>query len=120
MGARPLRRAIQRYIEDPLADEVLRAGSITPGTTVVVERDESGDEEDKPLKLKLVKPRKPRAKKKEPAAVGARGDDEPEVRSGRRRAEGRRLGPARRRRARRRRRGRVAPGGVAADPPQSM
>ena len=25
MGARPLRRAIQRYIEDPLADEVLRA-----------------------------------------------------------------------------------------------
>ena len=79
MGARPLRRAIQRYIEDPLADEVLRAGSITPGTTVVVERDESGDEEDKPLKLKMVKPRKPRAKKKEPAAVGARGDDEPEV-----------------------------------------
>ena len=26
MGARPLRRAIQRYIEDPLADEVLKAG----------------------------------------------------------------------------------------------
>ena len=26
MGARPLRRAIQRYIEDPLADEVLRQG----------------------------------------------------------------------------------------------
>ena len=25
MGARPLRRAIQRYIEDPLADEVLQA-----------------------------------------------------------------------------------------------
>ena len=25
MGARPLRRAIQRYIEDPLADFVLRA-----------------------------------------------------------------------------------------------
>ena len=33
MGARPLRRAIQRYIEDPLADEVLKAGpdSIDPG-----------------------------------------------------------------------------------------
>ena len=27
MGARPLRRAIQRYIEDPLADFVLRAGA---------------------------------------------------------------------------------------------
>ena len=25
MGARPLRRAIQRYIEDPLADFVLRS-----------------------------------------------------------------------------------------------
>ena len=34
MGARPLRRAIQRYVEDPLADEVLRAGQMTPGSTV--------------------------------------------------------------------------------------
>ena len=81
MGARPLRRAIQRYIEDPLADEVLRAGEITTGTTVLVERDESGDDDDLPLKLKLVKPKKPRARKKEkePAGVGGRGgsDDEP-------------------------------------------
>ena len=51
MGARPLRRAIQRYIEDPLADEVLRHGEMVPGSTVMVERDPSGDEEDKPLKL---------------------------------------------------------------------
>jgi ATP-dependent Clp protease ATP-binding subunit ClpC len=79
MGARPLRRAIQRYIEDPLADEVLRAGDIIPGTTVLVERDTSGDEEDRPLKLKLVKPRKRPAKKKEPAAVGARGEDADEA-----------------------------------------
>ena len=49
MGARPLRRAIQRYIEDPLADEVLRQGEMTPGSTVMVARDASGDEEDKPL-----------------------------------------------------------------------
>ncbi len=81
MGARPLRRAIQRYIEDPLADEVLKAGDMTPGTTVNVERDEKGDEEDKPLKLKLVKPRKkptPKAKKDEPekVGVGAKGEDE--------------------------------------------
>jgi ATP-dependent Clp protease ATP-binding subunit ClpC len=78
MGARPLRRAIQRYIEDPLADEVLRAGpdTIVPGTTVLVERNEPGDAEDLPLKLKLVKPRKRTAKKKEPAAVGARGGAE--------------------------------------------
>ena len=32
MGARPLRRAIQRYVEDLLADEVLRAGEMTPGS----------------------------------------------------------------------------------------
>ena len=51
MGARPLRRAIQRYIEDPLADEVLRQGpdSIVPGSTVLVDRDEASDDEDRPL-----------------------------------------------------------------------
>src|SRR5687767_15071762 len=38
MGARPLRRAIQRYVEDPLADEVLKT-KMDPGSTVVVERD---------------------------------------------------------------------------------
>ena len=59
MGARPLRRAIQRFVEDPLADEVLRHGEITPSTTVLIERDPDGDEE-RPLKLKLVKPRKRR------------------------------------------------------------
>jgi ATP-dependent Clp protease ATP-binding subunit ClpC len=69
MGARPLRRAIQRYVEDPLADEVLRAGEMTPGSTVQVERDPKGDEEEHPLKLKIVKPRK-RAAKKEPEKVG--------------------------------------------------
>jgi ATP-dependent Clp protease ATP-binding subunit ClpC len=71
MGARPLRRAIQRYIEDPLADEVLRTGDIVPGTTVLVERDESSDDEDRPLKMKLVKPKKRPAKKREPVGVGA-------------------------------------------------
>ncbi len=78
MGARPLRRAIQRYIEDPLADEVLRAGPMESGTTVLVDRDEAGDEKDHPLKLKLVKPRK-RVRKnqeKEPVAVGAGTDED--------------------------------------------
>src|SRR5687768_3599299 len=50
MGARPLRRAIQRYIEDPLADEVLKGGGeIASGTTVLVERDGSENEDDNPL-----------------------------------------------------------------------
>ena len=36
-GARPLRRAIQRYIEDPLSEEVLR-GRFEPGDTIMVVR----------------------------------------------------------------------------------
>ncbi|MQA73846.1 MAG: AAA domain-containing protein [Solirubrobacterales bacterium] len=80
MGARPLRRAIQRYVEDPLADEVLRQGpdSIVSGTTVMVDRDPSGDEDDRPLSLKLIKPRKRPKKKdeepKEPVGVGAKSE----------------------------------------------
>src|SRR3978361_1979831 len=54
MGARPLRRAIQRYIEDPLADEVLRAGPMTPGSTVMFTRDASGDEDDQPLRVDVI------------------------------------------------------------------
>jgi ATP-dependent Clp protease ATP-binding subunit ClpC len=72
MGARPLRRAIQRYIEDPLADEVLRQGDIVPGTTVLVERDPTSDDDERPLKLKLVKPKKRQAKKREPVGVAAK------------------------------------------------
>jgi ATP-dependent Clp protease ATP-binding subunit ClpC len=80
MGARPLRRAIQRYVEDPLADEVLRQGEMTPGSTVMVSRDESGDEEDKPLSLEIIAPKKPKAKavekpKREKVGVGAKKDD---------------------------------------------
>jgi ATP-dependent Clp protease ATP-binding subunit ClpC len=37
MGARPLRRAIQRYIEDPLADYVL-GREMQPGSTILVSR----------------------------------------------------------------------------------
>ncbi len=88
MGARPLRRAIQRYIEDPLADEVLRQGQMTPGSTVMVKRDPSGDEDDRPLSLTIVKPKKPpRPKKSKPepekVGVGAKKDDGDEQRAGR-------------------------------------
>ncbi len=38
MGARPLRRAIQRLIEDPLADELLH-GTLTEGLVIVCDRD---------------------------------------------------------------------------------
>jgi ATP-dependent Clp protease ATP-binding subunit ClpC len=70
MGARPLRRAIQRYIEDPLADFVLKA-ELTPGATVMVEPAPDGD--DREMVLSIVEPEKP-----VPAAVGGRdgGDEE--------------------------------------------
>src|ERR1700729_186333 len=67
MGARPLRRAIQRYIEDPLADFVLRA-QVPAGSTVLVEPGEAGtDDED--VKLSVIEP----APKPTPVGVGAEG-----------------------------------------------
>ena len=44
MGARPLRRAIQRFIEDPLADFVL-GRELGPGSTILVDR-KNDDEVD--------------------------------------------------------------------------
>jgi ATP-dependent Clp protease ATP-binding subunit ClpC len=88
MGARPLRRAIQRYIEDPLADEVLKAGpeSIVSGTTVLVSRDESGDDEDQPLKLELIAPDKSIKQgeddDKQPVTVGGNAEEEDEPEDG--------------------------------------
>ncbi|MEE9450492.1 MAG: ATP-dependent Clp protease ATP-binding subunit [Ignavibacteriaceae bacterium] len=42
-GARPLRRAIQKYIEDPLAEEILR-GSFKEGTRIVAKHVENAEE----------------------------------------------------------------------------
>src|SRR4029079_5208348 len=74
-GARPLRRAIQHYIEDPLADFVL-GRSLKPGSTIMVDRkdDEEGgisaiDPADEPAPEKVTFP------PEEPAA--AAGDEEP-------------------------------------------
>ncbi|GAC1528948.1 MAG: ATP-dependent Clp protease ATP-binding subunit [Thermoleophilaceae bacterium] len=82
MGARPLRRAIQRYVEDPLADEVLRS-TASPGSTVEINRDDSGDGEPE-VKVSIIAPKR----KREAVGVGAKGTtgggegdlpDEPEV-----------------------------------------
>jgi ATP-dependent Clp protease ATP-binding subunit ClpB len=35
-GARPLKRAVQRYLQDPLADMILR-GEVKDGVTVAVD-----------------------------------------------------------------------------------
>src|ERR687883_574092 len=78
MGARPLRRAIQRYIEDPLADEVLRADNMEPGATVEVDRAETGDGEEPEVTITITAPKRS-PKKREPVTVGADGEAEAEA-----------------------------------------
>src|SRR3712207_1586763 len=70
MGARPLRRAIQRYIEDPLADFVLRS-ELEAGGTVLVEQAPEGSEEE--VKLSVIKPEP----KPTPVGVGGREEEAP-------------------------------------------
>ncbi|WP_051222115.1 ATP-dependent Clp protease ATP-binding subunit [Conexibacter woesei] len=77
MGARPLRRAIQRYIEDPLADFVLRAELVPGGTVMVDKAPEDRPEGDPEVTLSVVAPKKA----PKPVGVGAAegdasGDDE--------------------------------------------
>jgi ATP-dependent Clp protease ATP-binding subunit ClpC len=84
MGARPLRRAIQRYVEDPLADFVLRQ-QVPSGSTVMVDKpsEDGGGEGADEVKLTVIEP----APKPTPVAVGAGegaegeapGPDEPTV-----------------------------------------
>lgn len=52
-GARPLQRAIQKYVEDPLAEELLNA-EMKPGDTIVVEVDEKNAEKLKTIVKKAV------------------------------------------------------------------
>jgi ATP-dependent Clp protease ATP-binding subunit ClpC len=42
-GARPLKRAIQKYLEDPIAEEILK-GELTEGDTMEVDYDKEKDE----------------------------------------------------------------------------
>ena len=53
-GARPLRRAIQRLVQDPLAMQILE-GAILPGDHVRVDRDGSKDA----MRFERVQPKKP-------------------------------------------------------------
>ena len=90
MGARPLRRAIQRYIEDPLADFVLRA-QVPSGSTVMVDttgtdgtKDSEATTDGEPeVKLTVIEPQH-KPEEPTPVAVGAEGGaaDEGEPESG--------------------------------------
>jgi ATP-dependent Clp protease ATP-binding subunit ClpC len=66
MGARPLRRAIQYYVEDLLADEVL-AGAVPDGSTVLIDR-----KEDTTFMTLLAAKPKPKTKKE---MIGATNSD---------------------------------------------
>ncbi|MGD0167223.1 MAG: ATP-dependent Clp protease ATP-binding subunit [Gaiellaceae bacterium] len=76
MGARPLRRAIQRLIEDPLADYVLGA-ELMPGATLVVDRKKNSEDVD----IKIIagpepEPEPEPAPEPEKVAVSTDGADE--------------------------------------------
>jgi ATP-dependent Clp protease ATP-binding subunit ClpC len=78
MGARPLRRAIQRFIEDPLADFVL-GRSLKPGSTILVDRKEGADEE---VDISVIEPAEEELEKvtvppEEPRDEGESDDDSP-------------------------------------------
>src|SRR5919107_717578 len=86
MGARPLRRAIQRYIEDPLADEVLKS-TLEPGSTVEVDAGEKPEDgkTDPEVTINIVAP----DKKRTPVTVGGgkeseavEGGDQPQLTEG--------------------------------------
>src|SRR5262249_58806949 len=71
MGARPLRRAIQRLIEDPLADFVIRTQAPS-GSTVLVDVEqppEDGEKKKPEVTLSVIEP----APKPTPVGVGADG-----------------------------------------------
>jgi len=74
MGARPLRRAIQRHVEDPLADFVL-GRTLEPGSTILVSRKGETDEVDMTVIPGEVTPEKVTVPPDEPTASA---DDEPE------------------------------------------
>ena len=81
MGARPLRRAIQRYIEDPLADFVL-GRSLEPGSTILVSRlitkdGERSEEVDITVIPGEVTPEKVTVPPEEPVAEAGDVDAEP-------------------------------------------
>ncbi len=56
-GARPLNRAIQKYLEDPVAEEILK-GEVTEGGTIMADYEGTGD-------LLTIKTKKPKASSKE-------------------------------------------------------
>ncbi|MCA9124801.1 MAG: ATP-dependent Clp protease ATP-binding subunit, partial [Planctomycetales bacterium] len=78
-GARPLRRAIENRIEDPLSEELLR-GTFQGMDTIVV--DGIRNDEDKVIRLDFrPEKRQPDPPKEEPVAAGATDSETPKEKS---------------------------------------
>ncbi len=69
-GARPLRRALQKYLEDPLAEEIISA-QLTEGDKIEGDAMEGKDQ----LAIRIVKASKPKSKKSTKKAQNASGAD---------------------------------------------
>jgi ATP-dependent Clp protease ATP-binding subunit ClpC len=76
MGARPLRRAIQRLIEDPLADFVL-GRTLEPGSTILVARKADEDAVDITVVPGDISPERVTVPPEEPSSSAE--DEEPEA-----------------------------------------
>ncbi|NNC84858.1 MAG: ATP-dependent Clp protease ATP-binding subunit [Bacteroidia bacterium] len=71
-GARPLKRAIQKYIEDPLAEEIVKS-NLSEGDTIEMTYDETKEEDG--IKIKITKARKKKASKSTKEETGDTPDD---------------------------------------------
>jgi ATP-dependent Clp protease ATP-binding subunit ClpC len=78
MGARPLRRAIQRFIEDPLADFVL-GRELEPGSTILVGRKGETEDVDIVILPPDVTAEKVTVPPEEPAEADEEPSEEPEL-----------------------------------------
>ncbi len=76
MGARPLRRAIQQLIEDPLADFVL-GRTLEAGSTILIGRTGDSDEVDITVLPADIKPEQVTVPPEEPAAEPDEAADDP-------------------------------------------
>lgn len=74
-GARPLKRAIQKYLEDPMAETIIKS-SLVEGDTMVVDFD--AEKEEIKVAIRKKKGELPKAKKELPASEKAGSDDNKE------------------------------------------
>ncbi len=73
-GARPLRRAIENYVEDPLAEELLR-GEFQGKDKIIVAAVKNDEDKVKHLSFEGVEVEKPPEPETEPEPVGAVAED---------------------------------------------